>query len=382
MKIGFVLDDSLDKSDGVQQYVLTLGTWYGQQGHDVHYLVGETERDDIPNIHSLSRNIRTKFNQNRLSTPLPASKQAIKDLMDLEDFDVLHIQIPYSPLLAARVINAAGPKTVVVGTFHIIPFSAFEAMATAALGLVLRRNLKRFDAIYSVSEPARVFAKKSFRINSEVRPNVVDLHRYTRAKPLKQYDDGAITIVFLGRLVERKGCMHLLEALERLHAQHRLDRVRVLICGKGPLENKLRAYVKAKHLGHVVQFVGYVDEDAKAQYLASADIAVFPSTGGESFGIVLIEAMAAGSKVVLGGNNIGYQSVLGTQKDQIINPLKTAEFAERLLYFINSARARQQAHRWQQTHIKNYDVRAVGNGLLSAYETMIAKRRQSNDNKS
>ena len=68
MKIGFVLDDSLDKSDGVQQYVLTLGHWLHSQGHEVHYLVGQTERTDIQNVHSLSKNVRAKFNQNRMST--------------------------------------------------------------------------------------------------------------------------------------------------------------------------------------------------------------------------------------------------------------------------------------------------------------------------
>jgi phosphatidylinositol alpha-mannosyltransferase len=375
MKIAFVLDDSLDKTDGVQQYILTLGAWYRSQGHQVHYLVGESQRSDIPHVHSLSRNIRTKFNQNRVSTPLPASKSIIRGVLAAENFDILHVQLPHSPLLAARVIKASNASTGVVGTFHIIPFSKLETVATTTLGLVLKRNIRRFDTIYSVSGPAKEFARKSFKINSRVVPNVVNVSHFKSARPYKRYDDDTLTIVFLGRLVERKGCMQLLEALQILHENHKLVRVRVLICGKGPLLTKLESFVKAKHLGHIVHFTGFVSEDEKAKYLASADIAVFPSTGGESFGIVLIEAMAAGSKVVLGGDNIGYKSVLGQRPDQIISPTDTKAFAKQLQHFISSSRARTEASKWQQEHIKQFDVRVVGKQLLSDYESVIAKRR-------
>lgn len=380
MKIAFVLDDSLDKSDGVQQYVLTLGSWYRTQGHDVHYLVGQTERTDILNVHSLSRNVKAKLNQNRVSTPLPASKERIRKIMRAEQFDVLHVQLPYSPLLAARVIRAAPTQTAVVGTFHIIPYSRLEAAATVALGLVLRRTLHRFDKIYSVSEPAQHFARRSFRIQSEVLPNTVNVARIGSAKPFQQYSDQSITIVFLGRLVERKGCLRLLEALEVLHKDHKLERVRVLIGGKGPLKQQLEAFVRKKHLGHVVHFLGYVDEVAKAKYLASADIAVFPSTGGESFGIVLIEAMAAGSRLVLAGDNVGYSSVMAGKPEQLINPHDVQEFAKRLHHFMVSSRARNAAHTWQQEQIKRYDVKLVGGTLLQSYETVIAKKHQSTHN--
>jgi len=377
MKIGFVLDDSLDKSDGVQQYVLTLGAYYRAQGHEVHYIVGETLRDDIPHVHSLGKNIRAKFNQNRMSTPLPVPKPRIAQLLEELQLDVLHVQMPYSPLLAARVISFADPKTVIVGTFHIIPFSKTESLATKALGLVLRRNLKRFDAIYSVSAPAQRFAKKAFNIRSEVLPNVVNMHHFAHAKPLRKYDDGTVTIVFLGRLVERKGCMHLLRAVERLHTQRKLDRVRVVICGKGPLLPELQAYAARHHLQHIVQFVGFVDEDMKAQYLSSADIAVFPSTGGESFGIVLIEAMAAGSKVVLAGNNVGYSSVMEGRAEQLFEPADTEAFAKLLRHYIASSAARKKAFAWQQRHVKQFDTHIVGRTLLSIYEKLLSDKMSS-----
>lgn len=381
LKIGYVLDDSLDKSDGVQQYVLTLGHWFQANGHQVHYLVGQTERRDIPHLYSLSRNIQAHFNQNRMTTPLPASKKAVRTLLENQQYDVLHVQLPHSPLLAARIVKAADPTTAIIGTFHIIPFSKMEALAATTLGLVLRRNLKRFDAIYSVSEPARAFARRAFRIKSEVVPNAVNVSHFKSGKRLKKFSDDKLNIVFLGRLVERKGCLYLLEALEILHKQNRLERVRVLICGKGPLQPKLEAFVRAHHLGKIVHFVGYVDEAAKADYFASADITVLPSTGGESFGIVLIEAMAAGSSVVIGGDNVGYRSVMAGRQEQLVNPMNTQDFAKRLHHFMTSSRARQSASKWQQEHVKQFDVRVVGTKLLGEYETMIAKRQKNTDNK-
>src|SRR4051812_47082988 len=91
-KIGFVLDDGLDKPDGVQQYILTLGAWLSEQGHEVHYLVGQTNRTDIKNVHSLSKNIRVQFNGNRMSIPLPTSSRKLRSFLRAEHFDILHIQ--------------------------------------------------------------------------------------------------------------------------------------------------------------------------------------------------------------------------------------------------------------------------------------------------
>jgi phosphatidylinositol alpha-mannosyltransferase len=312
-----------------------------------------------------------------MSTPLPASQRRVEELVNAENFDVLHVQMPYSPFLAARVMRAAGPAAAVIGTFHIIPFSGLEARATRWLAVWLRRSRKRLDAVVSVSEPAAQFASKAFKVKSLVIPNAVNLAAFHTGRLLTRYNDGKINIVFLGRLVERKGCLHLLRALQRLHEQNLLHDVRVIICGKGPFEASLQAYVERHHLKHVVQFAGFITEAQKPHYLASADIAVFPSTGGESFGIVLLEAMAAGAGVVLGGNNAGYRSVLGERPDQLVDVTNPEVFAKQLYHFIVSRRARSGAHKWQQQIINRYDVRTVGDELLRLYEQQLLKRRKN-----
>ncbi len=380
MKIGFVLDDSLDKTDGVQQYVLTLGHWYIQQGHQVHYLVGETKRRDIRHVHSLSQNLQARFNQNRMSTPLPANRAVIAKLLSKEKFDVLHVQMPYSPFMAARVIRACDATVAVVGTFHIVPFSWQERLATRILRWLVWRSLRRFDLVLSVSEPARRFAKRNFGAGSVVVPNVVNVAALHNGKRLRKFDDGKVNIVFLGRLVARKGCLQLLNALQVMHNERLLGGVRVIICGKGPQEAILRQYVHKHRLSKCVQFVGFVSEIEKANYLVSADIAVFPSTGGESFGIVLIEAMAAKAGVVLGGNNVGYRSVLRQKPAQLFDPKDAKAFAKTLKTFAFNAPARKRASAWQAEQVPLYDVAKVGPQLINFYEQVIAKNTQAKDN--
>lgn len=376
LKIGFVLDDSLDTPDGVQQYVLTVGKWLSAQGHDVHYLVGQTHRTDIPNIASLSKNVKVRFNKNRMSMPLPVSRKAMEQLLRREDFDILHVQLPYSPFLAGKIIQAAPDATAVVGTFHIAPHSKIVHMANHALRLMIFRSIKRFDAIMSVSPVAQAFAARTFHIDSQVVPNTVDLAPFIRATPLPEYRND-LTVLFLGRLVERKGCQHLLTAINRIQEQKLVEKpYKVVICGFGPLEDKLRAYVRQHKLERIVEFTGFVEEADKPRYMASSDIAVFPSTGGESFGIVLLEAMAASRGAVLAGDNPGYASVMHEHPEALFKPHDEEHLANALAHLLNDQAKRAAAREWQLRDVQRYDVPVVGAQILEHYQAALHKRRR------
>lgn len=371
LKIGFVLDDSLDSTDGVQQYVLTLGEWLGSQGHEVHYLVGETKRTDISYVHSLSQNLKVMFNGNRLSIPLPTRKRQLAKLLAEEKFDVLHVQMPYSPLLAGRIITLAPKKTAVVGTFHILPHSRFVSVCSRLLALVEHRTLKRFNVVFAVSAAAQTFASKSFKVAAAVLPNVIDVNRFATAEALPQLKNPqALTVLFLGRLVPRKGCRTLLEAVALLQKQS-VQNFKVVICGKGPLETELKQFVEKNGLSDMVEFVGFVSEADKPRYYKSADIAVFPSTGGESFGIVLAEAMAAGA-VTVAAANPGYASVLENNSDVLFKPGDSQALAQKIERYLQDKNARTQVKAWQQKSVQAFDTAAVGRKLLEAYGKIIA----------
>ncbi|HEY2004440.1 MAG TPA: glycosyltransferase family 4 protein [Candidatus Saccharimonadia bacterium] len=369
MTIGFVLDDTLDRPDGVQQYVLTLGTWLTRRGHRVFYLTAHTARTDVPEVYSLGNFARFNFNGNAVRTPLPASSARIRKLLHELHPDVLHVQMPYSPLLAERVIMNASARTAIVGTFHILPLARIQFAANRLLALVLRRSLGRFQVVMAVSPPAADFARRVYGLSPQVVPNAVDLARF-KAAPRPHRDREHVTVLFMGRLVERKGVLELIRAFRQLPPEVAAI-TRLVIGGDG------RLAARARNLAGTapnIEFAGFVPEDHKAGFLAAADIAVFPSTAGESFGIVLVEAIAAGAGVVLAGHNPGYASVLGAGSAALINPADTQAFARRLAHFINNADTRDQLHEVQRQLVSRFDIHTVGPQIEAIYQQVLTSR--------
>lgn len=376
-KIGLVLDDSLGSDNGgVQQYVLTLGAWLTGRGHSVHYLVGETERRDLANLHSLARNVAVRYNHNRLSLPLPADKSAIRSLLKAEKFDILHVQMPYSPMLGARIIKLAPARTAIIGTFHILPYSTFTGFANRLLGLAERRSLAKFSQVIAVSPAAQDFAKRAYGLSSEVIGNAVATGRFAAAKPIYKKSQ-RLSIVFLGRLVPRKGCQVLLEAVKLLTRKSNLPEFEVVICGDGPLRPSLENFVSDNNLSKIVKFLGYLDEADKPARLASADISVFPSKSGESFGIVLVEAMASGLAVVLAGNNPGYASVLEGNSELLFDPRSPSELAAKLELYLLDAHRRQLDAAWCRRRAAQFDIDHIGPQIEAIYFAQVATGRKT-----
>ncbi len=374
MKIGFVLDDTLDSTDGVQQYILTVGDWLRSQGNDVHYLVGQTTRSDIPSVHSLSRNMKVRFNGNRMSMPLPFSAKNIRQILETEKFDILHIQMPYSPFLTGSILRAAPAETAVVGTFHIAPNSTIVRIANKALGLYVKKSLKRFDEIVAVSREAAIFADRAYGISASVIPNAVDINFFAAAEPMESRDERPL-IVFVGRFVPRKGAHILLEAVKLLCQDSNPVKLRVVLCGRGPMENDLRRFVTENNLEDSVEFAGFVSDADKARYLRAADMAVFPSSGGESFGIVLIEAMAAGKPVVIGAENPGYATVLGVGPDVLVPVNDPLALAQKIRYVLQDDVSRKTILDWQGSYVGQFDIQVVGSQIIKMYDRALHKRR-------
>ncbi|MCA9348218.1 glycosyltransferase family 4 protein [Candidatus Saccharibacteria bacterium] len=368
LKIGFVLDDTLDKPDGVQQHVLTVGKWLTEQGHEVHYLVANTVRTDIDNIHSLGKFVSLHYNKNNVRTPVPASRRKIKKLLAKHQFDVLHVQLPYSPFLSKQIINNAPEGTAIVGTFHILPASRLHGYSNRALKLLLGKSLQKFDKIVAVSEPAVHFARRAYGVSAEYLPNPIDINIFRAGKRIPEFNARKLNIVFLGRLVKRKGLLELIDAYNHI-SDDLAKKTRLLICGKGPLKQRANHSVR---VDRDVKFLGFVPERDKPNYLASADIAVFPSTGGESFGIVLIEAMAAGAKSVIGGHNPGYASILAPQPYLLFDPSSREAFVEQLELFIQDDKLRARMHDWQQLAVEQYDISVVGPKIVKLYKEAMA----------
>lgn len=364
LTIGLLLDDTLDKPDGVQQYIIAIGEYYKNHGHTVHYLVADTKRHDIENVHSLTNFLSLKFNGNNVRTPLPVSSKKIKSLLSQLKLDVLHVQMPFSPFFARKVIKSVNSDCRVVGTWHTFPSSNFHLFSNWLLSLWIRSTLKKFSFTVGVSEPTARFADKIYGTSSIVIPNAINIDRFNKYMISKTLNKQRI--LYLGRFVERKGPKHLIEALAKLKNDgYDLDKIEVVMGGKGPDLIECQQLAVKCGLSKVIQFIGYVDENDKPNLLASADIAVFPSTGGEAFGISIVEAMASGSSVVLGGNNQGYASILGQKPELLFNPKNTEEFANKLRHFLDSDT--QDIKKWLRGESQKYSQPVVCEKLLDIY---------------
>lgn len=372
LTIGYLLDDTLDVADGVQQAMIAIAEKMRARGHDVHYLVSNTERKDLKNIHSIGKSWSVKFNGNSVRTPLPTPTKNIKSLLSDVRFDIIHVQMPYSPFFSAKVIKLAPEKTKVFGTFHILPYSILSIYGTKLLARSLRISHKRIYKSYAVSEPARQFMQKSFRLDGTVLPNPVDYKFFHNAKPTRSKNQ--TNIVFVGRFEERKGVKQLVKAYELLDNKKKL---KFVMCGKGPLHEELVRYAKKKKLD--IEFPGFVTEKEKAELLAGADIAIFPSISGESFGIVLTEAMSAGAEIVLGGDNPGYESVLHEWPETIFNAKDPKSIAAKLNQFINDKKLRKNIGTKQHKAAQNYDIEKVADALERGY-LKLAKNTQKEHN--
>lgn len=375
MKIALVLDDALARPDGVQEYARSIAAYLGSHGHTVHVLCSG-EAGDRPSgvaaVHSLTNNVGVSFNGNWLRSPCPAPRPLIRRLMERERFDVIHVMSPHSPLLAGRVVTEArrvlGYAVRIVGTFVILPDSGASDFSIRLLGRALRTNLGLFDAFCGLSGPAAELATRAYGLSADVIPgpsDVAAMRGQAKRNPWPRDERGRKVVTFMGRLVDRKGVLELIAAVGCLPADVR-DGIVVRIGGRGPLLDKARKAVARAGLGDVVQFDGFISDADKAGYLASADIAVFPATGGESFGVVLVEAMSAGAGVVLAGDNPGYAWTMG-DPEALVNPRDPQAFADSLAALLSDDARRAELHARQQERVQVFDSAVVGAQLEALY---------------
>ena len=375
LNIGLVLDTTLDTQDGVPQYVIGVGEWLKTKGHTVSYIVGETHRTDLTGIVSVTKNINVNFNGNRISTPLPASSSRLRDVIINGKFDILHVQAPYSPMMAHRLIRKAQRSTAIIGTFHILPTGRIAAWGTRVLGWILTSSRRRFDTVFSVTNAAQVFAKKSFGLESIVMPNVFDYTLFHTAKPLDRYDSEVPVILFFGRLVPRKGCAMFLEAMLALKQQNPDTPFKAVIGGAGALRDELEKYVADNSMQDYVVFEGFVSVEEKPRLYASSQITIFPSYGGESFGIVLLEAMASGSACVLAGNNPGYASVMEPKPELLFDTNNVQGLVDKVLTMLTDETTRSAYAKWGADYTKFYDVTVVGEKIVTEYNQALRNKR-------
>lgn len=302
MRIGMICPYSFDEPGGVQIHAIDLCTELIRRGHEVSLIGPGSDRSQVPDFVELGgKSIPIRYNGSvaRLSFGPKTARHVNRWIAD-NAFDVLHIHEPNSPsysMLALR--KAEGP---IVATYHA---SASSSQLLKFALPFLRPLLERIQGGIAVSEEARRWQVENLAGDPVLIPNGVATGMYRHAKPISGVDPHRPRIMFLGRFEEsRKGLGILLEAMPRIVSK--FPQVELLIAGGGSVDNLVERLRQAG-LTHAiglgpsqanVRILGRVSDEDKARALSASDIYIAPNTGGESFGIVLVEAMAAGAAVV------------------------------------------------------------------------------------
>ncbi|MFN8077345.1 MAG: glycosyltransferase family 4 protein [Kineosporiaceae bacterium] len=368
MRIGLVCPYSFDVPGGVQYHVRDLAEHFLRAGHHVRVLAPADEDTPVPDyLEAAGRAVPVKYNGSvaRLTFG-PVSAARVRRWLDDADFDVLHIHEPVTPSLSLLALwSASGP---IVATFHT---ANLRSRAMEVARPLLRPSLEKISARIAVSEDARRTLVEHLDGDAVVIPNGVAVAAFAGASAQARWTGTPQrpTVAFVGRLDEpRKGFAVLVDAAAAV-----LDAfpgARFLVLGRGDGEEALAQ--ASPRVREAVTMLGFLDDAAKAALLASVDAYVAPQTGGESFGIVLVEAMAAGAPVIA--------SELGAFRRVLEDGRYGAHFATGdpdalarvLVAHLRGPRRQAPTAAAAALAVRRYDWERVAAEVMAVYETVRA----------
>jgi phosphatidylinositol alpha-mannosyltransferase len=314
MKIGLVSPYVYPLPGGVTQHVRYLYENLRLRGHDVRILTSShgLQRASEGDIIRIGKGFSMPVNGSVGTITLsPRFVSQVRAMLEREEFDLLHFHEPFVPILSPIILRLS--TSVNIATFHA--YGGFSPSYEFG-SKVMKGEAARLDGRIAVSGAAKHFIDRYFPGDYKVIPNGVDVERFRRAVPLARWQDGTRNILFVGRFEPRKGLLELLKAYRILRKTG--CECRLLVVGTGPLGKEARRYVATRRL-RGVEFLGRVTDEEKAQLYRTADVYVSPATGGESFGIVLLEAMAAGAPIVASDIH-GYKGVVRRGREALLVP--------------------------------------------------------------
>ncbi|GAA3832663.1 MULTISPECIES: glycosyltransferase family 4 protein [Amycolatopsis] len=366
MKVGIVCPYSFDVPGGVQGHVTDLARALRDRGHEVSVLAPADDDADLPDfVHPAGKALGIPYNGSVARLQFgPVSYARVRRWLREGGFDVLHLHEPAAPSLSLLALKVAdGP---IVATFHT---STPRSRTLSAFQPVLRPLLEKITARIAVSALARRVQVEHAGGDAVEIPNGVDVEFFSRAEPLEGYPRAGGTIGFVGRFTEpRKGMDVLLEAARRLLPE--FPELRLLVVGRGEADALRR--MAGPELAPHLELLGQVDDATKARALRSVDVYCAPNTGGESFGMILTEAMAAGTAVAA-SNLDSFRRVLDDGRaGALFTTGDSAALADCLRELLGDPARRTSLAAAAGERVAIYDWPVVVTQVLRVYETAIA----------
>jgi phosphatidylinositol alpha-mannosyltransferase len=367
LRIGIVCPYSFDVPGGVQNHVRDLAETLIALGHHVSVLApGDEESGEQPYVVPAGRAVPVPYNGSvaRVSFGL-ISATRVRRWMAAGRFDVLHVHEPLIPSLSMlAVLSARGP---VVATFHT---AMTRSRALAAAQGLLQLVLEKITGRIAVSELARKVQVEHLGGSAWEIPNGVQVSRYRSAPPLPGWPGTGGTLGFLGRFTEpRKGFPFLLRAFGALAAVR--PGLRLLVAGPGDVDEVMSDFPEISRYRDRIVFLGKVSEEDKARMLRSVDLYVAPNTGGESFGMILTEAMSAGTTVIASDLD-AFRRVLDGGRAGALFPVGNSDALAACVATLLDDPARRAALAARATEVVSaYDWPVVAERVLEVYSTAI-----------
>jgi phosphatidylinositol alpha-mannosyltransferase len=366
MKVGLVCPYSWDVPGGVQYHVRDLAEVLIARGYDVSVLAPADDDTPLPDyVVPAGRAVPVPYNGSVARVNFgPLSAARVRRWLREGEFDVLHVHEPTTPSLSLLACWAA--TGAIVATFHT---ANLRSRAMLAAYPILEPALEKIGARIAVSEAARRTLVAHVGGDAVLIPNGVFVDRFANSTPEPGWQDSDGVVVFVGRLDEpRKGLPTLLAAMEHVVANR--PGVRLLVAGRGDADEVLEDVSPAVRAA--VTFLGVVSETDKARLLRSADVYVAPNLGGESFGIVIVEAMAAGVPV-LASDLDAFREVLDDGRVGTIFPTgDVTALGKALIALLDDPDRRAALRSAASIWVRRFDWDAVTTDLLAVYETVAA----------
>lgn len=371
MRIGIVCPYSFDVPGGVQLHIRDLAEYLLRRGHVVSVLAPADEGTVLPEyVVSAGGAVPVRFNGSvaRLSFG-PITANRVDAWLEDWDFDVLHLHEPAAPSLSLLALWAA--EMPVVATFHS---AQTRVGAMRAAQPLLQPGLDKISARIAVSAAAHRTMASGFGGTTLVIPNGVYVDRFTPPADLTATDGRPPQIVFLGRFEEpRKGLPVLLAALPLVLAQ--VPDAELLVAGPGDVEAVASGL--SGQVAESVRFLGMVSEEDKITLLARANAYVAPNTGGESFGIILVEAMSAGAPVVASDLD-AFSAVIGDSEAGVVFPNGDHRaLAAAVVRLLEDPAKQDRLRRAGQARARRFDWSTVGARIEAVYDSVAVERTTS-----
>jgi phosphatidylinositol alpha-mannosyltransferase len=380
MKIALVSPYDYPYPGGVVNHIFYLDKEFRRLGHDVRIIAACSEDvGDVPSqvikVSGSIAHIPFAGSVGRI-TLSPRVYRRVKKILKQEQFDVIHIHEPLTPALPLAVLRHVplSPRSVVVGTFHAYRESLHPGYEYVKP--IFEPFFNRLDGRIVVSEVVRDLLASYFPDDYRIIPNGIDLERFgdPALRPIEQFDDEKLNILFVGRLEKRKGFKYLLRAFAQVRKA--VPQARLMVVGAFDKEDKEPFVLYAReHRLRNVRFIGYVSEEDLPRYYRTCHVFCAPSTGFESFGIVLLEAMAAG-KPIVASNIDGYRGVLEDGREGLlVHPEDEWLLAKALIRLLKDPALRESMGRQGRVKATDYSWDKVAQQVLDYYRELLENKR-------